>query len=110
MLDLIKIDAKGKQNRRMYWLGVKRGNTKREKEKWYWDIAKNISGRMNTKAMLNGTLPWGRGEPGTVGDCVAIDSALRWKWNSVSCSISAYVICENNGVQRYHQYSLTTQL
>ena len=100
MLDLIKVGLKGKQDRKMYWLGIRRGMTKGEKEKWYWDTDKNVSGSMVTKVMLNDTLPWGLREPGQFGDCVAVDSALQWKWNSVSCSISAYVICQNNGVQR----------
>ena len=95
--------VKGKQDRKMYWLGARRGHAKEEKGKWYWDMAKNISDPMSTKVMLHDMLPWGLREPGTLGDCVAVDSALQWKWNSVSCSISAYVICQNHGVLRYHE-------
>ncbi len=38
---------------------------------------------------------WGIGEPSTRpgDDCVALDSALGWKWNAVRCVVSAAVVC-----------------
>ena len=37
--------------------------------------------------------PWGLQEP-SGESCVAADSALQWRWNSMRCVISAHVVCE----------------
>ena len=40
----------------------------------------------------NGIGDWGVGEP-SGEECVVLDSALKWKWNSVRCVISASAVC-----------------
>ena len=101
MINLLKDELKGKRERRMYWLGIRRGKISGGQTTWYQDTKKKMSNEMRTKLILNGTKPWGLGEPGTTGDCATIDTALQWKWNGVSCMIDAFVVCQHDGAQRY---------
>ena len=101
MLDLLKTGLRTKPDRKLYWVGARRGVAAGKKEKWHWDIPTNTTIPTRTQEIVNRKLPWGLQEPGTVGDCVAVDSAHQWLWNSVGCSISAHVVCQNEGVQRY---------
>ena len=41
---------------------------------------------------------WGLYEPGEVGECVVMDSQIRWLWNAIGCVISAYVTCHGHPV------------
>ena len=100
MLTLIKTEMSTKQGRRMYWLGIRRGKVNGKDVNWYLDEHKDTSDLMSTKISVKEPIPWGLREPGSLGDCAAIDSGLKWKWNGLSCSVSAYVICERKGVQR----------
>ena len=102
MINLLKDELKGKRERRMYWLGIRRGKISGGQTTWYVDTKKKTSNEMRTKLILNGTKPWGLGEPGTTGDCATIDTALQWKWNGVSCMIDAFVVCQHDGAQRYN--------
>ena len=96
----MKNSVKRAQGRKMYWLGMRRGKSGDGKIAWYVDTHGEPSFEMDRKKVQNKTLPWGQQEPGTLGDCATIDSALQWKWNGVSCSISAYLVCQRNGAQR----------
>ena len=103
MISLLKDELKGKRERRMYWLGIRRGKISGGQTTWYVDTKTKMSNEMRTKLILNGAKPWGLGEPGTTGDCATIDTALQWKWNGVSCMIDAFVVCQHDGAQRYNK-------
>ena len=98
---LIQSEMSTKQGRRMYWLGIRRGKGNGNDAKWYLDKYQNTNDAMSLKINVKEPIPWGLREPGSLGDCAAIDSGLKWKWNGLSCSVSAYVICQRQGVQRY---------
>ena len=104
MIDFLNNYITGKQERLFTWLAIKRGNTKSNRENWFWHVGDHISNSISTEEGLIDNPPWGLGEPSSLTDCVAVDSTLQWKWNSVSCSISAYVVCQNDGVHRYKKY------
>ena len=94
MLSLLQSEMSTKQGRRMYWLGIRRGKTNGKDSTWYIDKYKDTNDHKSAKISLKEPIPWGLREPGSLGDCAAIDSGLKWKWNGLSCSVSAYVICE----------------
>ena len=101
ILDKMKTDINRIQGRKMHWLGMRKGNKNGGTAVWYLDTQTKKPSPMSTKVLVKEPMLWGLGEPGPLGDCAAIDSGLKWKWNSVSCSIHAYVICERSGAQRF---------
>ena len=39
---------------------------------------------------------WGFSEPSEGGECVVMDSSMRWSWNAVRCVISGHVSCHGS--------------
>ena len=79
--NLIRKEAlriRSRPQRELFWIGAKM-----EKNVWRW--INNNGGRVEHQ-------PWGLGEPGG-DDCAVVDSALKYKWNSVRCVISARAVC-----------------
>ena len=100
IIDLFEKESSRKRERKLVWVGARRNKSRNGDDKWYWRThADQINTNKKQKTIENP--PWGLGEPNSLGNCVAVDSALQWKWNSVACAISGYVICQKNEVLRW---------
>ena len=69
----------------MAWVGAQR-ETNFGQERWAWVTGERV-----------GDIEWGRGQPNNYNqeqNCAVLDSELDWKWNDISCKISAAVVCQ----------------
>ena len=69
----------------MAWVGAEResgfGN-----QNWNWVTGTSVR-----------DINWGRGQPNNYNqeqNCAVLDSELDWKWNDISCRISALAVCQ----------------
>lgn len=74
----------------MVWVGAKRDGAGGVfgQDSWRW-----VTGDAVDKDVIE----WGRGQPNNYNqeqNCAVLDSELDWKWNDISCRISAQVVCE----------------
>lgn len=82
-----KLDSKSDVQSLMAWIGAQR-EAGLGKEEWTWVTGNTVE-----------TIEWGRGQPNNYNqeqNCAVLDSELEWKWNDISCKISAVTVCQSS--------------